>query len=62
MRLEITPQPTADEAAAIDAALQMLASERIPATRRLRYGGLRSDDDVALTWIDLARLEALSDV
>ena len=62
MRLVIAPQPTADEAAAISAALEMLASQRTTAPRRLRYGDLRSADDVALTWIDLARLDALGDV
>jgi hypothetical protein len=62
MRLVITPQPTADEAAAIETALAMLAAQRITTTRRLRYGNVGHAEDIAMTWIDVARREALGDV
>ncbi|MBV8339547.1 MAG: hypothetical protein JO343_06345 [Candidatus Eremiobacteraeota bacterium] len=61
MRLRITPQPTADEAAAIEAALAMLAARRAPAMSGLRYGDRRRASDARLTWTDVARLEALGD-
>ena len=62
MRRVITPPPTADEAAAIDAALAILASRGAQTTRRLRFGDRRDGLDVTLTWTDVARREALGDV
>jgi len=61
MRLRITPQPAADEAAAIEAALAMLAAHRSRATPRVRFGNRRTTADLRLTWTDVARLEAVGD-
>jgi hypothetical protein len=67
IRLHIEPQPTADEAQAIEAAVKALIEQPGSAARTLRFNDvsntrLNSPDDLVLfahTWHDVARIEAL---
>jgi hypothetical protein len=67
IRLHIEPQPTADEAQAIEAAVKALIEQPGFASRKLRFSDVsnlpvNSHDDAVLfahTWHDVARIEAL---
>jgi hypothetical protein len=67
IRLHIEPQPTADEAQAIEAAVKALIEQPGSTSRKLRFSDLSDlplnlHDDAVLhahTWHDVARIEAL---
>ncbi len=70
IRLRIVPEPTADEAAAIEAAIKALAASRAVRDMGLRYGDVAAAGAPAATqphpvasrplrWRDVARLESL---
>jgi hypothetical protein len=67
IRLHIEPQPTADEAQAIEAAVNALIEQTGSTSRKIRFSDVLNlhvnshDDDVlfAPTWHDAARIEAL---